>query len=192
MSQDRREEQLYYESLNLFGRKNSGGKKKRGGVSLLSRVEVSELRLWWTADPPRPFQFCPDLSSLPLGSGRGTSTPALFIDVFRPYESTGLRPFPRRLPELALLSPVGPSGLRLPSPGSSAAEAASDPDLVKPKLLRSFRPSVSVNCFPVLRPVEACTSWRLSPGIASPFRVALPMVRPVLAEPGLGDMLSTT
>jgi len=28
-------------------------------VSLLSRVEVSELRLWWTADPPRPFQLRP-------------------------------------------------------------------------------------------------------------------------------------
>jgi len=33
--------------------------KKRGGVSLLSRVEVSELRLGWTADPPRPFQLRP-------------------------------------------------------------------------------------------------------------------------------------
>ena len=33
--------------------------KKRGGFRLLSRVEVSELRLWWTADPPRPFQLCP-------------------------------------------------------------------------------------------------------------------------------------
>ena len=58
-------------------------------------------------------------------------------------------------------------------PRSSAAEAASDPDLSKPRLLRSFRPSFSVNWIPVWRPAEACASWRLSQGIAFPFRVAL-------------------
>ena len=122
-------------------------KKKRGGISLLSRVEVSELRLWWTADPPRPFQLYPVPQFSALGPGRGTSTPALFLDVFWPSDSAGLRPLSRRFPELALLSPLGSSGLRLPNSGPSAAEAASDPDLSKPKLLRSFRLSISVSCF---------------------------------------------
>jgi hypothetical protein len=36
-----------------------GAQKKRGGFRLLSRVEVSELRFWWTADPPRPSQLRP-------------------------------------------------------------------------------------------------------------------------------------
>ncbi len=97
--------------------------------------------------PPRPFQLCPVPQFSALGSGRGTSTPAFFIDVFRPSDSAGLRPLSRRFPELALLSPFGSSGLRLPNARSSAAEAASDRDLSKPKLLRSFRLSVSVSCF---------------------------------------------
>jgi hypothetical protein len=43
-----------------------------------------------------------------------------------------------------------------------------------------------------LWPVEALASWRLSPGIAFPFRVTLFWYDRLLAEPGPGDMLSTT
>jgi hypothetical protein len=95
--------------------------KKRGGVSLLSGVEVSELRLWWTAVRLGLSNSVRFLSSLPLGSGRGSSTPALFIDVFRSSESTGLRPYPRRLLELSFLSPIRSSDLRLPSSGTFTA-----------------------------------------------------------------------
>jgi hypothetical protein len=142
-------------------------KKKRGGLRLLSRVEVSELRLWWTADPPRPFQLRPVPRFSASGSGRGTSTPALFLDVFRSSDSTGLRPFRRRLPELALLLPVGSSGLRLPNTGPSAAEAASGPNLPEPKLFlipifrcRSFFRSFDLHQ-PKLFPV--CDLVRLAP-----------------------------
>jgi hypothetical protein len=61
------------------------------------------------------------LGSLLPGPGRGTSTPALFIDVFRSSDSTGLRPYPRRFPELAFFPPFDSSGLRLSSSGSVAA-----------------------------------------------------------------------
>jgi hypothetical protein len=84
-------------------------KKKRGGLRLLSGVEVSELRLWWTAVPPRPSQLRPDpqlsapgvrsrdfYSRLSLSTSFGLPTPparASFIVGF-----PGLRPF--RLPVL--------------------------------------------------------------------------------------------
>jgi hypothetical protein len=83
--------------------------KKRGGLRLLSSVEVSELRLWWTAVPPRPSQLRPDpqlsapglrsrafYSRLSLSTSFGPPTPpahASFVVGF-----PGLRPF--RLPVL--------------------------------------------------------------------------------------------
>ena len=148
-------------------------KKKRGGVSLLSRVEVSELRLWWTADPPRPFQFYPVPQFSALGPGCGTSTPALFLDVFWPSDSAGLRPLSRRFPELALLitfrffwlAPSKRSIFRCRSCFRSRSfKAEASP------ILSTFHQR---ELFPVCRPGEACASWRLSQGIAFPFRVTL-------------------
>ena len=122
--------------------------KKERRLAPPLRVEVLELRtggLQILLGLSNSVRF---LSTLPLGSGRGSSTPALFLDVFRSSDSTGLRPFPRRFPELALLSPIGSSGSRLPNSGlfryrssflSLIVRSRSFPDL--------FRLSISVSCF---------------------------------------------
>ena len=133
-------------------------KKKRGGLRLLSRVEVSELRLWWTADPPRPFQLRP----VPRNSAAGFRSRDFYsrliyrrLSVFRfhrvaPVSSSVSRtcvPFTCRLFRLA------PSELwtfRCRScfrSGPSGAEALSDPDLPMPKLLPIFSTFTSLSCF---------------------------------------------
>ena len=128
-------------------RKTSGQKKERRQKPPLSCRSIGTPHVV----DCRSSKAFPTLSgssgSLLPGSGRGTSTPALFIDVFRPSDSTGLRPYPRQFPEFALIPLLGSSGLRLPNTGSSAAEAVSDPDLSEPKLFLIFRPSISVSCF---------------------------------------------
>ena len=91
--------------MRSFSIQDSGGKKKRGGLSLLSGVEVSELRYGGLQILRGLSNSVRCLSSLSLGSSRGTSTPALFIDVFRPYGSADLRLLSRRLPKLALRPP---------------------------------------------------------------------------------------
>jgi hypothetical protein len=81
------------------------------------------------------------LRTLRLDPGRGPSTSALFIDVFRPSSFPGLRPFRCQCPEPALLPPGGPGPTRaFPNPGSSAAEAAIEPDLPQPELRPVFQP----------------------------------------------------
>ena len=177
--------------------------KKERRLAPPLRVEVLELRLRGTADPPRPFQLVRTHCALLLVSDHGTSTPAFFIDVSRPRGSAGSRLRSAGVRGSHPFSPHGPSGLRLPVRRPSAAGAASDlsifpsrssvrsPDLQE---LGSFRSSglPELALIPTWRSVEACASWRLSQGIAFPFRVALCLVRSALAEPDLGDMLSTT
>ena len=91
-------------------------------------------------------------------------------------------PAPASLPASGAVAPSAwwVDGSRLLNPGSTATEAAFEPDLPQ----RELRP--------VFQPVEARASWRLSRGIASPSRVTRLMVRPAFAEPGPGDVLRTT
>ena len=99
----------------------------------------------------------------------------------------------RRLPGLAPVPPLGSvPACAFPFPGPSCAEAPSGPPtLLQPKLFPvAWLPSVRTALR--LGPVEAFASWRLSRGIAFPSRVALLGTTGGLAEPGLGDMLSTT
>ena len=55
----------------------------------------------------------------------------------------------------------------------SAAEAASLSVIVRSLNFPDLFDLHQRELFPVCRPAEACTSWRLSQGIASPFRVTL-------------------
>ena len=147
--------------------------KKRGGLRLLSRVEVSELRLQKTADPPRPFQLRPFPQVSALGSGP------------RDFYS---RLISRRLSA----SRLGSLSLALPSASQACALSASRvvpacafPSLNLPPPKRFPVPTLlQLSLFPVFRlpavftvfrlwPFEALASWRLSPGIAFPFRVTL-------------------
>jgi len=112
------------------------------------RVEVLELRIWWTADPPWPFQLRPD----PQFSASGLRSRDFYsrlisrrLSVFRfhrvaPVSSSVSRtcaPFTSRLFRLALSElwtfPLPKLLLVLDRP--------------KPELPRSLRPSISVNCF---------------------------------------------
>jgi hypothetical protein len=77
------------------------------------------------------------LRTLHLDSGRGPSTSALFIDVFRPSSFPGLRPFRCRLPELSLFPPDGPSGSRLPTPNPSRPKPLPIPTFTSLSCLRS-------------------------------------------------------
>ncbi len=156
----------------------SEGKKKRGGLRLLSRVEVSELRLQKTADPPRPFQLRPVPQISALGSGRGTSTPALFIDVFRPSGFACSRLHCRRFPRLAPFPPLGSFRLapslpwNLPPPKRFPV-----PTFRRLRCFRSFD-------FPRLAPFSVSGLSRLSPpgvylqGSRFPFE-SPSLVRPV-------------
>lgn len=72
------------------------GHKKREEAFASSPVEVSELRLWGLQIRLGLSNFVRFLVSLPQGSGRGSSTPAFFIDAFRPRDSTSLRLLRRR------------------------------------------------------------------------------------------------
>jgi len=147
-------------------------KKKRGGSRLLSRVEVSELRLWKSAAIPRPSQLRPVpqtsvpgirsrvfYSRLSLSTSFGLSTP-LGCASSR-HRRSGLRL--NRLPVLPARAfrSVGLQQPKLPTNLSIFLSRSSfrSSDLSEPKL------------FPVRRPAEEFTSWRLSQGIASPFRV---------------------
>jgi len=80
-----------------------------------------------TLPPKRQSQRGPvRLRTLPLGSGRGTSTPALFIDVFRPTASMirifdaagfpGSHPFRLSVVPACAFPPADSSGSRLPNP----------------------------------------------------------------------------
>ena len=119
------------------------------------------------------------LRTLRLEPGRGPTTSAFFIDVFRPSSFPGLSPFRCQLPEPELLRPGGSSGCRLPDPGSSAAEAASNPT------------------FPSLSCVRSSSLSRPSPPGVYLKGSRLPIESPVngtavIRRAGLGDMLSTT
>ena len=149
------------------------GIKKERRLAPPLRVEVSELRLRKTADLPRPSQLRSVLSALPLGSDRGPSTPALFIDVFWLPASRacacsaaglpGSHPFRRPVPlRLAPSLPPGPSRAEAPSGPPTLLQPKLFPVAWLPAARAAFRPG----------PLEAFASWRLSPGIASPFRVA--------------------
>ena len=176
--------------LEIGGAGNFGGTKKERRLAPPLRVEVSELRLQKTADLPRPFQLRPVPALCLRSPVRGPSTPALFIDVFRPPGFACFRLLCRWLPGSRPSALGSVPALAFPFPGPSRAEAPSGP---RPYSSRSCFLSLDLpllSLLPVLGPVEALASWRLSPGIAFPFRVA-PSVRPALTEPGPGDMLST-
>ena len=142
--------------------KNIQDKKKERRREPPLRCRVLELRLRKTADPPRPFQLHP----VPQYSAPGPQSRITYLRlIYRRLSAFQLpQAFARlrcQLPEPELLPPGGSSGSRLPDPGPPATEAAFGPDLRQPEL-----PSI-------FQPVEACASWRLSQGIASPFRVTL-------------------
>ena len=141
-------------------------------MRLLSRVEVSELRLQKTADPPRPFQLRP----VPQFSASWAPVAGLLLP---PYFSTssGLPAPPAYacfavgFPGLHPFRLSGHSGLRLPDLRNFLL-SLSVPDLPSACAfsgLSTFRSRL----LSVFGPVEVFTSWRLSPGIAFPFRVAL-------------------
>ena len=116
---------------------NSRHKKKRGGLRLLSVVEVSELRLWWTAVPPRPSQLRPD----PQLSAPGLRSRA-FYSRLSLSTSFGLPTLPARASFV-----VGFPGLRpfrLPVLPACAFRSVG---LRQPKLLTdlSISPSLSLN-----------------------------------------------
>jgi hypothetical protein len=150
------------------------GIKKERRLAPPLRVEVSELRLRKTADLPRPSQLRSVLSALPLGSDRGPSTPALFIDVFRPSRLCRLAPAPPSASRARTRSALG---------SAPACAFASPRTFPRRSAFRSVdpTPAEAVSCRLASRgsrrlppgPVEAFASWRLSPGIAFPFRVAL-------------------
>jgi hypothetical protein len=158
---------------------NFRDKKKRGGVSLLSGVghwNSAYERLQIFLGLPNFVRF---LRALRLVPGRGSSTPALFIDVFRPSNFPGLGPFRCRLPELSLLSPGGFSGSHLPTPNPSRPESLPVPTFASLNCLRSFS---------LLRPEPPGVYLQ---GSRIPFE-SPSLVRPAFAGPGLGDMPSTT
>ena len=56
---------------------------KTGEACASPVVKVSELRLWWTAYPPRPFPISPGSAFvLPFGCQSRVSHPPFFIDAF--------------------------------------------------------------------------------------------------------------
>ena len=56
---------------------------KTGEACASPVVKVSELRLWWTAYPPRPFPTSPGSAFvLPFGCQSRVSHPPFFIDAF--------------------------------------------------------------------------------------------------------------
>jgi hypothetical protein len=148
-------------------------------VSLLSVVghwNSAYERLQISLGLPNFVQF---LRTLRLDPGRGPSTSALFIDVFRPSSFPGLRPLRCQLPELSLLSPGGPSGSRLPTP---------NPPRPKPLPIPTFTSLSCLRSSSLLRPKPPGVYLQ---GSRIPFESPL-LVRPAFAEPDPGDMPSTT
>ena len=119
------------------------------------------------------------LRSLRLDPGRGPSASALFIDVFRPSNFPGLRPFRCQLPKLSLLPLGESSGSRLPTP---------NPPRPKPLPVPSFAGLSRLRSASLLRPKPPGVYLQ---GSRIPFESPL-MARPAFAEPGPGDMPSTT
>jgi hypothetical protein len=167
------------------GKEFFGRKKKRGGLRLLSRVEVSELRLRKTADLPRPFQLSPFSDPLPSAPGPRAFYTRLIYRRLLALRFDRLAPV---LPSASGLAPFRLSGFFRLAPSQSDGPI---------RCLSSFQVLTfsSRSCFqslgvpllallPAFEPCEAFASWRLSQGIASPFRVALLLVRPgVLQSP---------
>ena len=142
------------------GGRNFRGTKKERRLAPPLRVEVSELRLRKTADPPRPSQLRPvSQVSAPGLRSRVTYTRLIYrrLSAFQL-----LRTFVRSAACCRSLSSfrlVGCPARAFPNPGPRTAEAVFDPDFRWPEPASVFQP------------VEACASWRLSQGIAYPFRV---------------------
>jgi hypothetical protein len=174
------------------GGRNFRGTKKERRLAPPLRVEVSELRLRKTADPPRPFQLRP-FSGI---SAAGSRSAGLLLP---PYLSTSSDPRLRWLapaPPLASgLAPFRPSGpFRLApslSPDPSAPKRFPVPDPTPAEAV-SYRSAF--RCFRCFQPLGLL---RLSPpgvylqGSRFPFESPCWYGR-LFAEPGLGDMLSTT
>jgi len=124
------------------------------------RCRALELRLRKTADPPRPSQLRPvSQVSAPGLRSRVTYTRLIYrrLSAFQL-----LRTFVRSAASCRSLSSfrlVGCPACAFPNPGPRTTEAVFDPDLRRPEPASIFQP------------VEACASWRLSQGIAYPFRV---------------------
>ena len=147
------------------------------------RVEVSELRIRWTADPPWPFQLRP----APRSSASGFRSRAFYsrlisrrLSVFR---------FHRVAPVSSSVSETCvPSTFRLFRLTRSELWTFHCRSCFLSLIVRSLNfPDLfdlpQRELFPVFRPAEACTSWRLSPGIASPFRVTLSWYDRLLQSP---------
>ena len=166
-------------------------------MRLLSGVEVSELRLWWTAVPPRPSQLRPD----PQLSAPGLRSRA-FYSRLSLSTSFGLPTLPARASFV-----VGFPGLRPFRLPVLPAYAFRSVGLRQPKLLTdlSIFPSRSSSCsadlpgpepkLDALSGLAACRGLRLLASISRDhvsFSIHPLVARPALAEPGLGDVLSTT
>jgi hypothetical protein len=131
--------------------------KKRGGRGLLSGVEVSELRLRWTADPPRPSQLRP----VPQISAPGLRSRVFYPRlIYRRLSACRLRLLSRASPVASgVCAPSAffrPSGSRLPIP-----------DLPQPKSLLA-PPFRGLNRFRSLDSrqlycLQSFSSLRLSP-----------------------------
>ncbi len=66
---------------------------KTGEACASPVVKVSELRLWWTADPPRPFLTSPGSAFvLPFGCQSRVFLPPFFIDAFASISRVRRRP----------------------------------------------------------------------------------------------------
>ena len=132
--------------------------KKRGGLRLLSGVEISELRLWWTADPPRPSQLRP----VPQLSAAGLRSRAFYSHLSL-STSFGLPTPPARASFVAGFQGLRP--LRLPVLPACAFRSVG---LLQPKLhptSRSFRAEALSDhpTFQSLSFFRSCSLSRLSP-----------------------------
>ena len=119
------------------------------------------------------------LRTLRLDPGRGPSTSAFFIDVFRPSSFPDLSPFRCQLPEPELLRLVGLPAVAFPTPVR-----------LRPKPLRT-RPFPSLSC------VRSSSLSRPSPPGVYLKGSRIPIESPldgtaVIRRAGLGDMLRTT
>jgi len=161
-------------------------------VSLLSRVEVSELRLWWTADPPRPFQLCP----APQLSAPGLRSRDFYSRLI--YRRLSVFRFHRVAPVSSSVSGTCVlSTLRLFRLAPFEFRICRCLSSLRPRSSRAW-------ALPTLQTLLQCylflvfsTWWglRLLASI-SRDRVSLSshpsVVRPAFAEPGPGDVFSTT
>ena len=148
---------MYYESGSFEEQK----KERRLAPPL--RVEVSELRLRKTADPPRPFQLRPFSGISAAGSRSAGLLRPPYLSTSSDPRLRWLAPAPPLASGLAPFRPRVRSGSRLPFPGTLPRRSASrSPILLQPKLFPIARLSAA---FAASSP-WACRGFRLLASIS--------------------------